>query len=405
VKGKFNMTEESILVIGGFKNMHKTLKKLGSNITLLTDIDNLERIDQTVYELVIGVNENQSYEDWVNIAILLNKKMKFKRIANFQDKRQYETSLIAKKLGLKYHKPETVRLCENKFLMREKLNSLAGHAVENKIVENSNDIKSFAEKYGYPIILKPVNGWGSQGVSKISSEEAIEEAITWFKETSNTESMLVEEYINGEEYSVETFSEKGAHKVVCITKKYTDEKHFVEIGHCLPYKSIVNENIADFVKKCLDIVGIENGPTHCEVKDTVDGPKLIEINNRLAGFYIPDLIENCTGKNLLELWAKQSVGNSIFNEIPEEEDFNGYSAIWYTSPKKQGLIKEVLGLEECKNMNDVCEVELLCSSGQEFHGTKDSFTRSAFIVSKSDTFEQALNAAKTSCSHLEFVIK
>ena len=82
-------------------------------------------------------------------------------------------------------------------------------------------------------------------------------------------SVIIEEYINGNEYSAETISYKGTHKIIAITKKYTTDSHrFVENGHYQPSKlgKPVLKNINLLIKKALNSLDITDGISHTEIK-------------------------------------------------------------------------------------------------------------------------------------------
>ncbi|WP_239773038.1 ATP-grasp domain-containing protein [Mammaliicoccus sp. I-M36] len=400
------MENKYILIIGGFKLMHKIVKSLGAKIILITDIENLENLDQSIYELVVGINKFASQEEWLALASSLNKLYEFQHIANFQDMWQYETALIAEKLSLKFHTPESVESCQNKYTLRKKLKENYSDSTPSSIVKNKNDIENFGNKYGYPLILKPVNGWGSQGVSKINSPYEINEAMEWFyKDARMGNDILIESFIEGNEYSIETFSEGGKHKVMCVTKKFTDNLHFVEIGHCLPYRNISLIEISNFITKILNTLKILDGPTHCEIKVTDDKIKIIEINNRLAGYYIPELIKISSGIDILRLWALQSMGNEIINEVPSTSDFKFYSSIFYKFPDKLGIINDVIGIQNAKNAKNIVSIGTLFKPYQKYTGIIDSFNRYLYAIAKSKSFDDSINDAKKALNYIHFNMK
>lgn len=112
--------------------------------------------------------------------------------------------------------------------------------------------------------------------------------------------MIIEEYVSGQEYSVEGISYMGKHTILAMTKKYTTgEPHFIETGHLEP--APVSEEMFTHVKKvvihALDSLGIVNGASHSEIKINDDGNiKIIEIGGRMGGDCIgSDLVYYSTG--------------------------------------------------------------------------------------------------------------
>lgn len=162
------------------------------------------------------------------------------------------------------------------------------------------DIEKFAEKVRYPFIIKPKNGVGSQGVYKISRPSDLN-AINF---CSN---LIVEQYISGDEYSVESFSFNGKHKVIAITEKTLlgDESliNFTEIGHSVPANVSDKQkiHIENYISNFLDIIGLDNGPSHTEIKIKDYVIRIIETHNRIGGDRISSLVKLSTKVDLVEL--------------------------------------------------------------------------------------------------------
>ena len=143
----------------------------------------------------------------------------------------------------------------------------------------------------YPVFIKPKNSAGSDGCFKCDTKEqavrAFEDIFSKrnFLGRVNSE-VLLQEYIEGDQYIVNTVSCSGMHLVSEIYKVRLDEVEGVPI-----YRSIVTEDICSehseqliaYVTRCLDSLGVTNGAAHTEVRSTVDGIQLIEVNSRLMG--------------------------------------------------------------------------------------------------------------------------
>ena len=87
----------------------------------------------------------------------------------------------------------------------------------------------------YPVIVKPTDRSGSRAITKVETPDKLQEAIKNAVSQSFEKKAIVEEYICGAEYSVETISFEGNHTCLAITKKYTTgEPHYIEVGHLQP---------------------------------------------------------------------------------------------------------------------------------------------------------------------------
>lgn len=185
---------------------------------------------------------------------------------------------IAEKLGLIGTPSEVIRNCQDKHLVRERTNSINGlRSVRCEVYNGTNAF--------YPSVMKPISGSGKRGVSFVDSIPSLQAALE--HASSMNASMLLEEYVEGREISVESISYKGRHKVVQITDKVTSGPiHFVELAHHQP--STLPESIQDAIRvvapKILSAMGFANGATHIEMKVTDNGEiALIEINPRGGG--------------------------------------------------------------------------------------------------------------------------
>ena len=135
------------------------------------------------------------------------------------DLAMHTVNFIANKLNLKGNSLECTELTTNKYKMRERLSKFNLPCPKYILVNNIEKVN--LEDLSFPLIVKPTDRSGSRGIYKVNNESELEPAIKSALEESFSKEILIEEYILGDEYSVESISEKGIHKVLQITKKYT----------------------------------------------------------------------------------------------------------------------------------------------------------------------------------------
>lgn len=155
------------------------------------------------------------------------------------------------------------------------------YIVDNKAVFNEN----FAE-FTFPCIMKPTDNSGSRGVVLIKSVDELVDAYKYSREQSRNGSVIVEEYLQGHEVSVEVIVYKSKVHILQVTDKLTTgAPNFVEMGHSQPSRFIGEalDKIHDVATKACAAVGIENGPVHVEMMVTECGPKMIELGARMGG--------------------------------------------------------------------------------------------------------------------------
>lgn len=212
--------------------------------------------------------------------------------------------------GLSYDAALAVR---KKHLMRSKLKEKGVKIPLYQVVHTREELLSAVEKIGFPCIIKPVDLAGSVLVRKVNT---FQEALTVFENILSksgkdqawgnrelSQFVLVEEYIKGKEYSVEGVIEDGQPLIFSVTEKLlSPEPHFVEVGHIIPAQTNpeLKAKIKTYLEKITNALELGSGPFHAELRLSSQGPILMEIAMRLAGDYIPMLIEEAYGIDLYE---------------------------------------------------------------------------------------------------------
>lgn len=205
---------------------------------------------------------------------------------------------VANAMGLVGNSLECVELSTNKHMMRMAFEKNMDPSPKSIVVSCFE--KNLVENFRFPIIVKPTDRSGSRGITKLSNERGLREAIELAKKQSFEKKVLIEEFAEGQEYSVEFLSYKGVHHFLALTKKYTTgAPHFIETAHIEP--APVSEETLNRVKKivehALTSLKVENGASHSELKIDKDGTiKLIEIGARMGGDFIGShLVHYSTG--------------------------------------------------------------------------------------------------------------
>lgn len=202
---------------------------------------------------------------------------------------------IANALNLIGNSLECTLKCTNKYKMRE---CFFQHNVPSPMSILVKDIKELIDiEYTFPIIIKPSDRSGSRGITKLENAIGLSKAFLKAYKESFTKEVLIEEYVVGEEYSIECISYRGRHSYLATTKKHTTgAPHFIETGHEEPsgLEEALIEKVKNIIFHALDSLGIQNGASHSEVKiDSEGNIKIIEVGARMGG--------DCIGSHLVEL--------------------------------------------------------------------------------------------------------
>ncbi|MGW4231164.1 ATP-grasp domain-containing protein [Streptomyces sp. NPDC004980] len=408
---------EHILVVGPGRDFPPRLRRArpGTRTTVICDITYIGRIREPGGNArVVCLHKEAPEQEWIDLAMAVHKVDPFTRIASFGESDQFPYAAIAETLGLPAHSPHTVNLAHDKAAMRAWLREKGIDGTASARVKDLDELRTFVRRHGLPCIVKPVTSAGSAGVSKVTSESELERAFEWAGEGDPGPAgtgVLVEEFFDGPQFSVEAFSECGEHEVVGITRKYSDPVRFVELGHVSPadLSGEQSRDIETYVTRILESIGVCDGPTHTEVVLTGRGPRLIETHVRVGGDSIPDLTMDATGVDINDYAARQALGEQVLPDIRAALDAadrpKRASSIWFASVDTAGVLEAVIGTDKAAAVPDVTEVKVLAEPGTRIGALADSDSRLASARALGDTADAALTAAREAVSHLEFQLR
>jgi S-sulfo-L-cysteine synthase (3-phospho-L-serine-dependent) len=267
------------------------------------------------------------------------------------------TEAVRVALGLPGNGEQVGQTCRDKNLMREKLCEYGIPIPRFSNVETSGNLLAAVEQVGgFPCVLKPADGTGSTNVVLVESEvqlrsgfEAIECVTTNSRGQRLSCRALVEEFVDGPEYAVDSLSVDGEHVVVAINQ-YTmcALPYLTETGFFTPptLSSADRDVVMKLASHALDAVGITTGASHCEVKWGTDGPVVIEIAARFGGAHLPELIPHTTGIGYYLEGAKIACGARALPVV--EQCAAGVLQHIYAHSK--GRLTSINGFDELKNL-------------------------------------------------------
>lgn len=212
---------------------------------------------------------------------------------------------VAEKLGLPCNKYETTLKCTNKYFMREAFSKQ--NIPTPKFTKTDASLENLnLDGFKYPLIVKPTDRSGSRGINKVNNFDELKTAVKNSIQDSFEKRVIIEEFIEGSEYSCECISYNGEHHFLAFTKKFTTgAPHYIETGHIQP--SDIDEKYHNKIKhiifKALDALEIRNGASHSEFKIDKDGNVgIIEIGARMGGDCIgSDLVYLSTGFDFMKM--------------------------------------------------------------------------------------------------------
>jgi biotin carboxylase len=226
------------------------------------------------------------------------------------------TARLAEHLGLSSNPPEVMLACRNKATARTVF-ARAGvpSAAAMKAASLLEAAMAADAVGGYPVVLKPAANAGSVGVMHVDRPEGLPAAFGFARagaaRSRESTAVLVEEYLDGQEVSVETVSFAGAAIPVAVTRKSLgDLPYFEETGHTVTAGDPLLAEAGPVAVAAVRALGVEQGVCHVEIRLTARGPRIIEVNARIGGDMVGHLVHLATGIELARAAADIACGRA-----------------------------------------------------------------------------------------------
>jgi biotin carboxylase len=299
-------------------------------------------------------------------------------------------SAIAKELNLNAVSEETAYAATNKARMRELFKE---HGVPIPKFYKAKTKSMFDEITklfkGEKFIVKPADNSGSRGVYLCDDHTDLNQVFNYSMSHSRSGEIVIEEYMVGEEVSVETFAINGQINIIAITDKITTgPPYFVEMGHSQPSmkSNTVQKAIMEVAIAANKALKINDGPSHVEVIVTKGGPKVVELGARLGGDNITThLVPLSTGISLVRACIKMA--------LKEEPDLK--RCLWKSASIRYlkctpGEVISINGLEEINNIKEITEFKLYKNIGDTVTEVKSSNDRIGYFICTGNSIKETL---------------
>jgi biotin carboxylase len=285
---------------------------------------------------------------------------------------------VAEQMGLVGNSYEASLKANNKYLMRQAFMDANVPCPQFDCVDVNNlhnNLRDIESTMSLPLIVKPSDRSGSLAVNKVESWKELKVAVELSQSVSFCHEAMVEEYIEGQEISVEFISYQGKHYPLQITDKVTTgAPHFVELEHHQPssLSPDMYQQIYAITNRALDALGVTNGASHSEYKITDDGRIVImEIGARMGGDFIgSDLVQLSTGYDFVR--GVIEVALAEFNEPVFCDRY--YSGVFFLSAE---TIPVAAYIKNSKRYPEIVQAE---QTDTELHHVTCSAERSGYFI-------------------------
>ena len=311
---------------------------------------------------------------------------------------------IAKEMGLPGLKYEVAQLIKNKYQVRKCL-------YENKVddteqayeVNNDTNIGELSQKIAYPVMVKPCDGSGSRGASRVDNAEDLKKACEYAMDGSITHRAEIETFIIGKEYGAESLVINGEVHILGIMKKWmTKPPYYAELGHSIPsnLKPEIEEKVKECVTNAIKALGVNFGSVNMDILITEDGKVyIIDVGARMGGNMIGSyIIPYGTGIDYMAAMIQNAVGDPVDLNVKDK-----CAVATRLLAFQGGVVKTLPDMKEVEKKFDV-EIYHHLEEGMKVSEYHTNLDGCGYIVAKEKTLKEAVNKAETVLNYLKKVI-
>ncbi len=381
-----------VLIVGGRDHTVKKVQALGLRFAMMQSSDLVSEL-QFKHASRYLVTDYKDLEEVVETAKLWHALDPFDAVVSFAEYGLHAASVCANVLGLPGGNEQAVLMTRDKFRMRQLLREHQLSAVEYALCESEADVAAFFDRLGgRPLVLKPFDGGGSIGISYVDAADRIADAWAWTRNACKGR-ILAEEFLEGQEYSVESISRNGRHEVVMITEKLTTQApHFIELGHQMPARLTpeVHQAVVDTVTRLLDVVEQQTAPAHTEIRVGPQGVKIIESQTRIGGDQIWEMTELVSGVDLMS----ETLCELLSLPMPARRPVAAAAAIRFFARENE-QVEAVDGIAQAAAGEGVFRLSCSLKAGQRLGKLTWSESRQGYALCLGDTVDQAVARAES----------
>ena len=332
------------------------------------------------------------------IAAIAEERFTISAIVSFIEPHCHTAALLSREFGLKSFTARAIAIMLDKAKSRKALRK-TGHAPPYHVIEGNAPISDTGLEM--PVVLKAPVSSASKDVHMVSNTAEYQKAFAALRKRYPDGSVLVEKYMPGPQYLVETLTVKGkVHIIALIEQEITFSGKFIVTG----YQMITGEDSPFFrrlkedVHAIIQAHGMRDGPCHLELRHFDEQWKLIEANPRMSGGAMNLLIETAYGINLAKETLKSATGIAAdFERKYKKEAFLQYVVV----PEK-GVLTKVTGKKLAQKNPEVAHVYVKPKKGSLLMPPASMGHRYAYVIATGASAEAARANAKTGASKIKF---
>jgi biotin carboxylase len=333
------------------------------------------------------------------IYLLKNRSIKVRAICCFTDPYCGLASKVAAENNLPHFSTEAIFIMQNKLKSREVIKDTP-YCPKYQLL--TKDKREKSEEIGFPAVVKYIDSDGSKDVYFCENETDYWKYTDKLFEKYNEGILLFEEYLDGPQYIVETVVVDGIVNIIAIIAQEIQHvnEHFIITG----YKLLIDydEDFINPLRKATETIiqkhGLTFGPSHLEIRHVKGEWKLVEINPRISGAGMNNLLKFGLGINLV----KETLKLLLNREAYLEPRYRTNTFAQYVIVNKAGKLFSITGKAKAASMPGVKFLYIKPRKGGFLIPPESMGNRYAYVIATGDSEDEARERAKEAASFIRF---
>lgn len=288
--------------------------------------------------------------------------------------------------GIRYVDAEAAT---NKIKMRKRLKKFGVPIPEFLPIWSIQDVRDALDFLKFPLVLKPSDNMGARGVIRINNAEQIQKAFQHAKKYSPTGEMILEEYMSGQEVSIDALIWNGNVQIVGIADRLIEkEPYFIEIGHNMPSQLSpeIRHQLEQVMKQGMKALGLNFGAAKGDIILTEEGIKVVEIAGRLSG----EFMSAYTYPLSTGVFPIRAAIQIALGETPDSlQPLFHRVAIERSLFARPGKLISISGLERARKIVGVKEIFIHHQPGDMIVQPTNNLEKSGHVIIEAQTLKQA----------------
>ncbi len=394
--------------------------------------------DRVCFDQVVDFDYQENLHHALDLAAGLHRDHSLSGVLSFSESGVIAASLVARHLDLPGNPPRAALRARNKYLMRQTLQQAGLPTPPFHLVRTASQIHALLREAGQPMVLKPISGSSSYGVTRLTPEHSeaqiasrLDDVSTYIREYrqhnpqypfefwlppqglgipaedvfSPEEDFLLEGFIPGQQFSVDGLA--CGDQITCLgvieIERIRDSAYFMEYEEWMPTRlgPEREHEIQQVVTQAVRAIGLERSCFHCEVKVNPEGVFVLEIAARRGADNISDFLQQVLGIDIYEEGVRLACGETRFYPDPRPRCC---MKMRYFLPPASGKLEAIEGIEMVSRDPRVSELEFEVAPGDQVLTPPEGYEFLGYLSVRGATPEEAEAALEELYSRIQFHI-